>query len=715
MRRRTPLPDRSSGATAPRNDDPIVAVEALTHRMGTMPAASRRALQVAAVLGRVFSLVDLAAVLGQPVGRVIGQLQEVLDAGIVVPDGESLAFGNQEIRDAIYDLVPAAMRVALHRDIGQLLVERGGSSAAAAGHLIRGTGVGDREALRSLDGAIGEVMAADPTAAVELAIRALDLTEFGDRKRLARGATAAAALMAAGRVREATVVARSLLSGPGHDSRSRAKLELIIGLTAFLDARPDDAIDAVAPILSRPGLDDETYASAQEIHLFADVMSGRLNAARERAWTILGAGDRGGGEAALPGALSGLAYVDWAEGRLASAIGLLRASIERGDRQPRGGNVIAHLGLIPLLASAGAHAEASAAADVCQRLIESSHQPAWRAGLLALRARKDLMNGDLPGARRDATAALGAGEDLGLRLFDASARLVLGAILVREGDLTQASRDFLALQTEPEPGRAVLGEPVHIMLETRIREMKDGPAAALEVLGRIVVDLPAHRRIFADVPAAASWLVRIALEASRPEEAKAIVAATRWLEATNPGLTALAASARHAESLLTGDPAGLVVAAREHGDPWAKASAEEDLGRSMLATDPNGAIAHFERALDLYTRIGSHRDAARIRSRLRRRGLRSTSGRRPAAGTGWNSLSESEQRVATMVGSGLTNAQTAEHLSLSKHTVDSQLRRIFAKLDVGSRAGVVRLVAERAVEEVEGVRPQRGSGRQADT
>jgi DNA-binding CsgD family transcriptional regulator len=67
--------------------------------------------------------------------------------------------------------------------------------------------------------------------------------------------------------------------------------------------------------------------------------------------------------------------------------------------------------------------------------------------------------------------------------------------------------------------------------------------------------------------------------------------------------------------------------------------------------------------------------------------------RKNAAGTGWDSLTTSEQEVARLIASGLTNNQVAARLGMSPHTVDGRLRRVFAKLGVNTR---VELTAEYA-------------------
>jgi DNA-binding CsgD family transcriptional regulator len=51
--------------------------------------------------------------------------------------------------------------------------------------------------------------------------------------------------------------------------------------------------------------------------------------------------------------------------------------------------------------------------------------------------------------------------------------------------------------------------------------------------------------------------------------------------------------------------------------------------------------------------------------------------------------------VAEFVAQGMTNRETAAQMSLSPHTVNIHLRRIFRKLEIESRVDLARLVAER--------------------
>lgn len=57
-------------------------------------------------------------------------------------------------------------------------------------------------------------------------------------------------------------------------------------------------------------------------------------------------------------------------------------------------------------------------------------------------------------------------------------------------------------------------------------------------------------------------------------------------------------------------------------------------------------------------------------------------------------LSLREVEVLRLVASGLTNAQAADHLYLSRRTVDAHLRRIYGKLDLSTRAEVIRFALD---------------------
>jgi DNA-binding CsgD family transcriptional regulator len=66
----------------------------------------------------------------------------------------------------------------------------------------------------------------------------------------------------------------------------------------------------------------------------------------------------------------------------------------------------------------------------------------------------------------------------------------------------------------------------------------------------------------------------------------------------------------------------------------------------------------------------------------------------PGPEAAWAALSAAEAAVARLAARGATNRQIAGQLFLSPHTVDSHLRRIFAKLGISSRVKLAQLAFE---------------------
>jgi DNA-binding CsgD family transcriptional regulator len=91
-------------------------------------------------------------------------------------------------------------------------------------------------------------------------------------------------------------------------------------------------------------------------------------------------------------------------------------------------------------------------------------------------------------------------------------------------------------------------------------------------------------------------------------------------------------------------------------------------------------------------RLAPHSSAAHSRPILRAPGSRST--------LGWASITDSERTIGQLVAEGLTNREIAVRLFVSHHTVDSQLRSIFRKLNVNSRVELTRLVLEHELRPV---------------
>jgi predicted ATPase len=130
-------------------------------------------LDVVAVFGPSFSVGDVVDVMGEPTGDILPLLEEAVRSGILVATSDAFVFRHESIRELVYQRISPAVRLALHRGIGAVLLDRRPSAVPAAAHLIQGARQGDHQALAGLDQATRELLASSPQSAAELALRGL--------------------------------------------------------------------------------------------------------------------------------------------------------------------------------------------------------------------------------------------------------------------------------------------------------------------------------------------------------------------------------------------------------------------------------------------------------------------------------------------------------------------------------------------------------------
>jgi DNA-binding CsgD family transcriptional regulator len=315
-----------------------------------------------------------------------------------------------------------------------------------------------------------------------------------------------------------------------------------------------------------------------------------------------------------------------------------------------------------------------------------------------LRARMSLAAGRLDDAAAEAQADLSMVSAVGGRLHGSGAEAVLATVALRRGDLNAAARQMHS----PQAWRSDLGDAYpdtwDLVVTAQVEEARHGARAALDMLAGVYAELPAHRFLLMCDPACAAWLVRTALAAGDPDRAGAAAAAADEISRGSPQLRVAAVSSAHAGGLTDQDAARLEHAAAEHPDPWARASAAEDLGALLAAAARNReAIARLDQAIEGYEATGAVRDVARARRRLRRLGVRrrhwAVADRPP---TGWLSLTGTEMAVSELVSEGFTNQQVADQMFISVHTVAFHLRQVFRKLAISSRVELARITVSEA-------------------
>jgi DNA-binding CsgD family transcriptional regulator len=656
---------------------------------------ARQLLATAAVLGPAFRLEDAAEMLGDTPANLLPVVQELMDATIMTVAEHAFAFRHQLLCRAVGEMIPRPASNALHRQYGEFLLARGQSADRAAGHLLQAAHPADRASVAGLDQAAMQTLRSAPQTAADLALRALELTPPADPDALCRAVAAAEALTAAGRLDQAARIARDLLGRP-LPSAAEDRLRCVLSCVLCAGGQARDAVGQSQLVMARPQLPDELRDQALTAHLRAltgvhDERAGPV------ADAILAAPGRHASHATAA-ALVAHAVIRWDGGQIGDSLELLRDAARHGTGISADAR---HVQPLLMLAAALVDLRQLGEAEDILRAADTSALRSIPAGavLPLLRARIHLAAGRTADAAAEAQTALAMAQDLGAHGYTAVAYSVLSVIALRRGDLAAAAR-HLACRPVPSPQFAdIYARADTAMAPAQIIEARDGPAAAVGYFSLPGAQLPALRGLLLGDPALAAWLARTAVAAGDRELADRVARVAQALADAHPGFPALDAAAAHSRGLCRGDAAGLAEAAARHPDPWARASAAEDLGVLHGSRgDRDQAIGQLKEALGGYSQVGADRDHARIRRRLRQLGIRrrhwSTPPIRPV--TGWDSLTGTEQAVASLVAQGLNNNQVAARMYISTHTVAHHLRQAFRKLSIASRVELTRIVIAQA-------------------
>src|SRR5215211_4116618 len=95
----------------------------ILRRLSFLPEQTLEALRPASILGSSFSLTELSATTDRSVLELSSVLAEAIRAKVLEDDGERLRFRHDLIHEAIYEDLPASVRLALHREAGRRLAE----------------------------------------------------------------------------------------------------------------------------------------------------------------------------------------------------------------------------------------------------------------------------------------------------------------------------------------------------------------------------------------------------------------------------------------------------------------------------------------------------------------------------------------------------------------------------------------------------------------
>ncbi len=161
------------------------------------------------------------------------------------------------------------------------------------------------------------------------------------------------------------------------------------------------------------------------------------------------------------------------------------------------------------------------------------------------------------------------------------------------------------------------------------------------------------------------------------------------------------ANALYCRGLIDRDAAVLLEAAQrleDAGRPLPRAKALEAAAECLVEIEERTpARLAFEQAVAVYEFLGAEADLNRVNAEFRVHGIRrGPHSKHRRATSGWESLTDTELKVAALVVEGLSNPEIAARLVLSRRTVTTHVSHILKKLDVATRTEIARESALRA-------------------
>jgi DNA-binding CsgD family transcriptional regulator len=162
------------------------------------------------------------------------------------------------------------------------------------------------------------------------------------------------------------------------------------------------------------------------------------------------------------------------------------------------------------------------------------------------------------------------------------------------------------------------------------------------------------------------------------------------------------ANALYCKGMVDRDAFVLLTAAQRYADagrPLPRAKALEAAAECLVeAEERTAARQAFAQAVEVYAFLGAEADLNRVHAEFRAYGIRrGPHSKHRRAVSGWDSLTDTELKVAAFVEEGLSNPEIAARLMLSRRTVATHVSHILKKLNVATRTDIARESALRTM------------------
>jgi DNA-binding CsgD family transcriptional regulator len=636
------------------------------------------------------------------VADLIPAVDEARAAGVLAESGQGLGFRHPLIRAALYDEMPAPVRAAWHRDAGRALVTAGASADRVARQLLRATGEpgGPAEPMDewmldwladSADTLVGQA----PGVAAQLLERAVTSCPAGSARHGRLASRLADALYRTGDTAQAEqVVIRALEHAAEPDLLvdllwTLAQCRMLAGESAESLATLDRALSSTG-ISARHRARLLVLAARTHIHLGEAVTAGRV------ASDALAAASEAGDDWAMGWALHVLTLVTTMQGRLTDALPLFDRALTVTESDPALTDLrlLLQINKAVTLKCLDQYEQAFAAGEQARDLADrvgTTRRLAQAHGalgqLLFETGRWDEALAELEVVPEDQKEPSGACCELGIaavigfhRGDTAAAQRHLAAAVLHAERLVNRSISELAL------ARSLDYEQADALPEA-LAALTAGFANSAEDLGEVEDLLPDA--------------VRLATQTGDLTTARTLADHATTLAAESE-IPHRQANALYCRGLLDKDAPRLLAAAQRYDDagrPLLRAMALEAAAGYFVEADDRGqARDAFTGAVEIYTALGAGADLARVQATFRAHGIRrGPTAKHRRARSGWDSLTATESKIATLVEEGMSNPEIAAKLLLSRRTVATHVSHILKKLDVNSRTDIARESALRTV------------------
>ncbi|ORA28263.1 helix-turn-helix transcriptional regulator [Mycobacterium aquaticum] len=651
----------------------------MQQRLDVLSSGASELVRVASVLPDRFSATLLAAMLDRQPASLMTALAEAVQADLLVDDGEQLRFGHDLLREATRQSLPRSLRRAMERQSASIMLSMGATPAEVATQLARSADPGDTEAIGALRQAARTIGRSDANAAADLSRRALELTPSadGDHGRLV--AETVALLNRANRYREAEELALAAMSGASAEDEAQIRLRLPSFTTHSTQRRVEENRRA----LQLRDISDVTRAR-HLAWLAYNLMRGNRElqraGAEEAAAAAASTGDL---EATIVSELT-LACLDWQDGYAGRAV---RRLDELSKVERTGEAITARLLLANnyanLLAVVGRLDDAAKVADTGMERARQEHNSMaldiWAANYGGLH----LAAGRLVAAR-SMVESLPEPSPAGATELDMMRTVTLAQVALHTDDRKLLQQMVAYAHDAYTSGAAMVRRTAGFILALAAWHRND-LHGAMQVLGAEITPYGSPQTIDH-----ALLCARVAAAAGDAGLRANVLRGCDLLERETPTVPLFAAVATYARSILESDPHRMLTAAellRSSSRPLLHAAAAEDAATLLIAADrTEEGINHFNAAFDTYTRLEAPADARRIGRALRGLGVERRIVSRPRAKSGWDSLTDAEIKVVSLIAEGGTNRAVADQLHISLYTVKTHAHNAFAKLGINSRS-----------------------------